>query len=103
MTEKKDGVKVSIMHREFTVACKEEESESLVDAAAYLDRQMKQIAKGSQVLGLDRCAIMAALNITHELLELKKELGQGQTVAGRLEQLNERIDKVVADIQQVAI
>lgn len=103
MTTKQDGVKVSIMHREFTVACNDEESQGLVEAAAYLDKQMKHIAKGGQVLGMDRCAIMAALNITHELLELKKNMGQGDSVAGRLEQLNDQIDKVVADIQQVAI
>ncbi len=103
MTNEKEGVKVSIMHREFTVSCKPEESQGLVEAAAYVDRQMKTIAKGSQVLGMDRCAIMAALNITHELLELRRSLGDNETVESRLEQLNDRIDKVVADFQQIAI
>ena len=68
----KEGVKVSIMQREFTVACSREERQSVVEAAAYLDKQMRAVAKGTQVLGVDRCAIMAGLNISHELLQLQK-------------------------------
>ena len=71
------------MQREFTVACPEEETEELVEAAAYLDKQMRSISDGGQVLGIDRCAIMAGLNITHALLRLQKTVEE-QDERGRM-------------------
>lgn len=99
----KQSVKVSIMQREFTVACAENESESLIEAAAYLDKQMRAIAKGSQILGMDRCAIMAGLNITHTLLQTQKKAGIQEKVDSRLQLLHDRVDKAVSNIKQVAV
>lgn len=97
----KQSVKVSIMQREFTVACSNEETEGLVEAAAYLDKQMRAIAKGSQILTIDRCAIMAGLNITHSLLQIQKAIGTQENVDSRLQSLHDQIDKAVTNIQQV--
>jgi len=97
----KQSVKVSIMQREFMVACYPEEIEGLVEAAAYLDKQMRVIADGSQILGQDRCAIMAGLNISHALLQLQKSVDNQQNATARLESLHERIDKFVSNIEQV--
>ncbi len=98
----KQSVKVSIMQREFTVACNREESKGLIEAAAYLDKQMRMITKGSQILSIDRCAIMAGLNVTYALLQLQKMVGEQEKMDGKLQSLYERVDKVVADIQPVA-
>ncbi|WP_423906840.1 cell division protein ZapA [Candidatus Spongiihabitans sp.] len=97
----KQSVKVSIMQREFTVACGNEETEGLVEAAAYLDKQMRAVAKGSQILTIDRCAIMAGLNITHSLLQIQKAVGAQENVDSRLQSLHDQIDKAVTDSQQV--
>ncbi len=102
MSGQKENVKVSIMQREFTVACTEQESQGVVEAAAYLDRQMRAVSGGTQVLGIDRCAIMAGLNISHELLELRKSVEDGEQMNSRLESLNQQIDEVVTNIRQVA-
>ena len=102
MSTQKESIKVSIMQREFTVACSEEESQSVVEAAAYLDRQMRAVSGGAQVLGIDRCAIMAGLNISNELLELRKSMEDGEQMSTRLENLNQQIDEVVTNIRQVA-
>ncbi len=102
MATQKESVKVSIMQREFTVACTEEESQGVVEAAAYLDRQMRAVSGGAQVLGIDRCAIMAGLNISNELLELRKSMEDGEQMSSRLENLNQQIDEVVTNIRQVA-
>jgi len=59
---------VAIMGREFRVACPEEERESLLQAVTYLDRKMREIRDHGKVIGLERIAIMAALNITHDYL-----------------------------------
>jgi len=62
---------VTIMGREFRVACPEEERESLLQAVTYLDRKMREIRDHGKVIGLERIAIMAALNITHDYLAAK--------------------------------
>ena len=103
MASDKQAVKVSIMQREFTIACKEEETEGVIEAAGYLDKQMRAIANNNHALGADRCAIMAALNISHELLEARKSMGEGSEVTDRLEKLHEQIDQAMDSIRQIAL
>lgn len=98
MSEEKESVKVSIMQREFTVACTREESRGVVEAAAYLDKQMRAVSGGAKVLGIDRCAIMAGLNISHELLALRKAAADGERMDARLQSLHRRVDEVVSNI-----
>lgn len=102
MSAEKASVKVSIMQREFTVACSREESRSVVEAAAYLDRKMHAVSKGAQVLSIDRCAVMAGLNISHELLALRQSLHDNEIINSRLESLHRRVDQAVAGIRQPA-
>ncbi len=96
----KQSVKVTIMQREFTVACRKEETEGLIAAAAYLDKQMRAVAKGSQILGIDRCAVMAGLNIAHSLVQLQKAADIQANVDNRLQLLHDRVDKAVTRIKQ---
>ena len=65
------GLQISIMGREFRVACPENEQDSLLEAVEYLNKKMHEIRDNGKVVGLDRIAIMAALNIAHELLSIK--------------------------------
>lgn len=102
MSAAKESVKVSIMQREFTVACSQEESRSVVEAAAYLDRKMRAVSKGAQVLSIDRCAVMAGLNISHELLALRQSLPDNEQINSRLESLHRRVDQAVAGIRRPA-
>jgi len=62
------AVDVAIMGREFRVTCPDEEREELLQAVTYLDKKMCQIRDNGKVVGSERIAIMAALNIAHELL-----------------------------------
>ncbi len=102
MSVAKESVKVSIMQREFTVACSREESRGVVEAAAYLDRKMRAVSKGAQVLSIDRCAVMAGLNISHELLALRQLLHDNEQVNSRLEGLRRRVDQAVTGIRRPA-
>jgi cell division protein ZapA len=61
-------VKVKILDNEYQIACPPEEREGLVNAARYLDEKMRKIRSGGNVIGVDRVAVMAGLNIAHELL-----------------------------------
>src|SRR6478752_7785605 len=59
---------VTILGRDFKIACKDDERAELSEAVALLDRRMREIRDGGKVSGTDRIAMMAALNIAHELL-----------------------------------
>ena len=60
------GLQITIMGRNFRVACKDSEQASLLEAVDYLNRRMEEIRDQGKIVGLERIAIMAALNITHE-------------------------------------
>lgn len=66
---------VTILDREFRVACPEDERAELLETVAYLDKKMRDVRDTGKVATLERIAIMAALNITHELLTTR--LGAG--------------------------
>ncbi|NWN89995.1 cell division protein ZapA [Marinobacter adhaerens] len=69
MSNRSTTVEVRILDKEYLVACPEEEQEALIQAARHLDRKMREIRNSGKVFGTERIAVMAALNITHELLE----------------------------------
>src|SRR5687768_16012913 len=62
---------VSIMGREYRVACKPNEKQELLDAVAYVDRQMRMIRDTGKQNNAERVAVMAALNIAHDLLKVR--------------------------------
>jgi cell division protein ZapA len=65
------GLDVTIMGREFRVACPEDEQQALLDSVAFLDKKMREIRDAGKVIGVERIAIMAALNIAHEFLSTR--------------------------------
>ena len=93
------GINITIMGREFSVACPPEEQEDLMDAARYLDKNMKEIQKTGKIIGAERCAIMAALNITNDLLQLRRATVGQERVQERLNSLQQRIDEVLQDAE----
>jgi len=70
-------VTVRILDREYQVACLEEEKQPLLDSARYLDSKMKDIKGDRKIVGTDRIAVMAALNIAHEFLQIKNNSNSG--------------------------
>src|SRR5262245_15528164 len=71
MTDKAKALDVNIMGRSYKVTCPDEEREALLQAVAYLDQKMHEIKSGGRVASVERIAVMAALNIAHELLEAR--------------------------------
>ncbi len=63
-----ETISVHILGKDYQVACPAEEAESLVRAATELDRRMKEIRQSGSVIGVERIAVMAALNLAHEVL-----------------------------------
>ncbi|MEJ2131320.1 MAG: cell division protein ZapA [Gammaproteobacteria bacterium] len=89
---------VSILDREYQVSCPAGEEEALRASARFLDRRMRDIRENGKVFGMDRIAVMAALNITHELLS-----GQvrNESIDSRIKRLGERIDEVIAEQKEL--
>ncbi len=92
MKETRDGVTVTILGKEFMVACPEDERAALVAAAGYLDKKMRAIQASGKVMGTERTAVMAALNIAHELLELRGRGGMPVDTAQKIKFLQTKID-----------
>ena len=69
MSKQSTTVEVKILDKEYLVACPAEEQEALMRAARHLDSKMREIRSGGKGFGTERIAVMAALNMTHELLE----------------------------------
>lgn len=91
------AVDVSIMGREFAVACSEEEREGLMTAVGYLDKKMREIRDTGKVVGVERIAIMAALNLTHELLTMRSDGFDIGDLKRRIVSMQEQIDQAVAE------
>lgn len=95
-----DAVKtldIKILDRELRVACPADEREELLDAVAYLDRKMREIRDAGKIASVERIAIMAALNIAHELLSVK--VGRGFDLAEfkrRMSAMETAIDEALA-------
>ncbi len=85
------------MGRAFKVACPPEERAGLLEAVDYLDRKMQEIKEGGKVVNLERIAIMAALNITHEFLNTRVGGFDVGDFKRRISHLNEQIDQSLAD------
>lgn len=66
-------VTVTIMGKEYKIACEEEERDNLIRSATQLDEQMRKMRDSGKVAGPDRIAVMAALNLAHELQVLKNQ------------------------------
>jgi len=87
---------VAIMGREFRVACPEEERESLLQSVTYLDRKMREIRDQGKVIGLERIAIMAALNITHDYLTARPVTLDDRPSREQIARLTDLLDKALS-------
>jgi cell division protein ZapA len=97
---------VSILGREYRIACRESEREELLQAVQFLDRRMREIRDSGKVAGTERIAVMAALNIAHELLRAKAgaPATSGFDSAGierRISAMQTAIDRAMAEQEKL--
>jgi len=97
MSGETKGLDVTIMGREFRMACPENEQQALLASVEYLDRKMREIRDSGKVIGIERIAIMAALNITHEFLNSQPNHFNAEAIRSRINALQEQIDKAMAE------
>jgi cell division protein ZapA len=88
-----NAVTIKVLEREYTVGCPPEQVESLQAAAKLLDKQMRDIQGGNKTVSLDRVAVLAALNIAHDLQIMKDGREKSDAVVGRcLGDMNRKLD-----------
>lgn len=88
-----EPVNVRILDREFTVGVAPGEREGLTAAAHLLDARMREIRGGNRMAALDQVAVLAALNLAHEFLQLRRQVEQREAALdGTLRELNRKLD-----------
>ncbi len=88
-------VTVRIMEKEFCVACPADERDSLLASARYLDGKMRQIRDSRKVVGMDRIAVICALNLAHELLQNSAAAPKENAFTARVKNLHDKIEAVL--------
>lgn len=104
MSETQTPITVLILDKEYRVTCEQEERESLIDTARFLDDRMRDIRKAGRVIGTERIAVMAALNIAHELLEQRSSKSSDvQNISRRIQNLQEKIEIALNSSNQLEL
>jgi cell division protein ZapA len=97
-------VSVRIMDKEYVVACPYDERSALLDAAEFLNARMREIRDSGKVVGLDRIAVMAALNLAHDFLKGKERESKIDSGVGhRVRALRERVEGALGKGQQLEL
>lgn len=91
-----EPVIIRILDREYTVGCEPGERDSLSAASRLLDARMREIRGGNRVAALDRVAVLAALNLAHELQQLRDETERkDRELRGTLDSVEQRLDALL--------
>jgi cell division protein ZapA len=95
-------VTVRILDKEYRVSCEPSEEEGLRNSARMLDQRMREIRQTGRVIGTDRIAVMAALNIAYELIKIQQGQDTGQAeIERRLGDLQGRLGDALAAQHQL--
>lgn len=92
MTASQTTVKVNILDKEYLVACPDEQRGELERAAMHLDQKMREIRSSGKIFGTERIAVMAALNITNDLLQTSSVSDSAETV---LQDMDRKLDEAL--------
>jgi len=95
---KQSQLTVRILGRDYQVACPEDEREALLRSAEYLSKRMSSVQKKGKTLGMERIAVMTALNMARDLLEAqerRKHAPMDDDMEHRLQQLQLRIESAL--------
>jgi cell division protein ZapA len=99
-------VTIKILDKDYQVSCPSEQEAELIVSASYLDKQMRSIRENGKVIGLERIAVMAALNISHELLQASEQsapLPREDVAPSTVTSLARKIDDALYSLRQLEI
>lgn len=91
-----EAVSVRILDREYTVGVSADERDSLLAAARLLEQRMRDVRGANRMAAIDRVAVLAALNLAHELQQLREEqLRRDRDLARTVDSLQRTLDRFV--------
>ena len=97
-------VTIRILEKEYNVACPAEEKAALVASAELLNTKMREIRDSGKVVGLDRVAVMAALNLANELLKAQGQDEELKSIVGlRIRAMREHLDSALGPAKQLSL
>ena len=97
-------VSVKILGKEYQVACPEEEKTALIASAQLLHDNMEKIRSTGKIVGLDRIAVMAALNLAHELISLQNDTGDGlDDVNKSILKMKDKVSVFLDEVRQLEL
>lgn len=97
-------VTIRILDKEYQIACEDHERAALLDSARYLDQKMKEIRNTGKVIGSDRVAVMAALNITHDYLQFRDGNVNKQSVdTSKIKNLQDKVESALTRCKQLEL
>jgi cell division protein ZapA len=97
-------VSVRLLDREYQVACPAEERSDLLDSAEYLDAKMREVRDTGKVVGVDRIAVISALNIANELIKMRRNgTSVDAELGAKLQRLRERVEAALEKGQQLEL
>lgn len=97
-------VTIRILDKEYQIACSDEERNSLLDSARYLDEKMKEIRNSGKVIGSERVAVMAALNITHDFLQSRFNTANSTSVdTTKIKNLKDKVETALTRCKQLEL
>ena len=104
MSEPNSVVQVKILDKEYQVNCPPADQEALMKCARYLDENMRKIKGRGNIHGIEKIAVMAALNITHDMLRKNRLINETrQITAQQVKGLEDKIDLAIANSRQLEI
>jgi cell division protein ZapA len=104
MSDQSARVSVRILDKEYFVSCTHDERADLLDSAEYLNSKMREIRDSGKVVGLDRIAVMAALNMANELLKNRgRDESLESDVGLRIKSLRERVEAALEHGRQLEL
>lgn len=97
-------VTVKILGKDYQVACPDEEKDALIASAQLLHNNMEKIRSSGKIVGLDRIAVMAALNLAHELIVLQHGQGDGlDEINKKILQMKDRVSAFLEEDRQLEL
>lgn len=96
-----ESLSIKILEKEYRVACPPEEKESLIASANLLNQKLNEIKSKGAVIGTERIAVMAALNMSHELINSQAMAEEHAELNDRIDSLSEKIDNTMRNIKLV--
>ncbi|MEZ7859358.1 MAG: cell division protein ZapA [Parasphingorhabdus sp.] len=92
------SLKISILDKEYQVNCQTDERDALLRSAKLLNDKMDEIRHGSHIIGLERVAVMAALNISHDLIKAQNSVSQDSGASDALQSMDSKLSSVLSHL-----